>query len=181
MKPKFLLFSWLVALLIVLNAPLFSRVVRADEPPLAPANHQVLSRNKKFVAVFDWKAKKTTVYAIQKSKRKTKLWQMSGWHRNAYLADNGRNLIVFYPGANLLNLGYKPNDVMITFYERGKLLRQVRLNEIVPNPTPDKFRRTVSHYSWLESYGLEGDKFIINTLQKKRLVFAVKTGKSVGK
>lgn len=106
---------------------------------------------------------------------------MNGWHLNAYLSDNGRNLIVFYPGANLLNLGYKADDVMMTFYDRGKVLRQVRLNKIVPNSTPDIFRRTVSHYSWLESYGLVGDKFIINTLNQKRLIFDIKTGKRLSK
>lgn len=176
MKSKILLVSSLVAF----SALQFSQAARADSPLPAPSTHQISSYNKKFVAVLDWKAQKTTVYAIQKSK-KTKLWQMNGWHQNAYLADNGRNFIAFYPGANLLDLDYQPTDVMMTFYDRGKLLRKVRLNEIVANPTPDKFRRTVSHYSWIESYGLVGDKFVIDTLQKKSLAFDIQTGKHLQK
>ena len=177
MKPKYSLFSWL----LLASALIVSNVVRADSPLPAPANHTVLSHNGKFQAEFDWKAKKTTVYARKNATRQAKVWQMNGWHLNAFLADNGRNLVVFYAGANLLNLDYRPDDVMIKFYDRGKLLRQVRLNQIIANPTPDKFRRTVSHYSWLESYGTDGDKFILNTLQKKRLVFDIKTGKSLRK
>ena len=144
MKPKDSLFAWL----FLANALIVSNVVRADAPLPAPANRTILSRNGKFQAEFDWHTKKTTIYARQNATRKTKLWQMNGWHRNAFLADNGRNLIVFYAGANLLNLSYKPDDVVITFYDRGTLLRQVRLNQIIPSPTPNKFRRTVSHYNW---------------------------------
>ena len=176
MKTKLLLLSSLIAF----NALQFSHSTRADSPLPAPSNRRITSSNGKFVAWLDWKAQKTTVYSVQKSK-KTKLWQMNGWHPNAYLADNGRNFIAFYPGANLLNLDYKPSDVMMTFYDRGKRLRQVRLNEIVPNPTPDKFRRTVSHYSWIESYGLVGDKFVIDTLQKKTLAFDIQTGQRLKK
>ena len=177
-QPKTKISLWCLLSAMLLTG---SNATRADAPLPAPANHKILSRNGKFAAEFDWKAKKTTIYARKNATRQAKLWQMNGWHLNAFLADNGRNLIVFHAGANLLNLNYQPDDVMIKFYDRGTLLRQVRLNQIIANPTPDKFRRTVSHYNWLESYGLEGDKFIINTLQKKRLVFDIKTGKSLRK
>ena len=165
-----------ITLLPLLALSLTTSLARADEPLPPPTTRNVKSPSGRYVALSQIKPAKTTVYKLEKG-RKTQLWEMNGWFRNAFLCDDGRHLIAFYDGANLLNLEYRPDDVMMRFYERGKLLRAVRLNQIIAQPTPDKFRRTVSHYAWLESYGLNArHQFEIRTLRQKTLLFDPKTG-----
>ena len=72
---------------------------RADEPLPPPADHWIYSANKKYSAFFSVKEKKTIVYQLVKPparrQKKFKIWEMEGWYRNAYLSNNGQNLIVF--------------------------------------------------------------------------------------
>lgn len=157
---------------------------KADEPLPAPADHWVKSANGKYTAFFQVKENRTTVFEVVKSSRKnppTKRWEMEGWFRNAYLSNDGANLIVFYNGANLLDLDFEPDEPMISFYERGKLLNQVRLNQLIKNPSPETLPKTVSHYRWVATYGLnEKQIFEVSTIEKKRFEFDIKTGLPIG-
>ena len=159
-------------------------IAKADEPLPPPADYLILSQNKKFKAFFSVENKTTTVYEIQKIKRREKLskiWEMPGWFRNTFLSNDGDNLVVAYDGANLLELDYKPEQVMISFYSRGQLLNEVRLNQLIENPVPEKLVKTVSHYQWVSTYGLNsGQVFEVNTISKKRFLFDVKSGLPVG-
>lgn len=153
---------------------------KADEPLPPPTDYSIFSANGKYTASFQVKEKKTSVYRIDKSSpqpQKIKLWEMDGWFRNTFLSNDGENLIVAYDGANLLALNYAPDKVMISFYRQGDLIKRVRLNQLIENPTPAKLRKTVSHYSWVETYGLNEKQFFeVNTIERKKFLFDIKTG-----
>ncbi len=155
-------------------------ITKADEPLPPPADYSISSQNNKFEAFFDVKNDFTFVYKIEKVKRKvtkTKLWEMPGWYRNAFLSNDGENSIAVYDGANLLELDYKVNQVMISFYQQGKLLNEIRLNQLIKNPVPENLERTVSHYKWVSTHGLNNKQiFEVNTAAKKRFLFDIKTG-----
>lgn len=176
-------FSFLLRLAFV-NLVVLTINVIADEPLPPPTDYWTYSANKQYAAFFQVKEKRTTVYQIDKSarqKKKTKLWEMDGWYRNTYLSNDGDNLVVAYEGANLLNLNYQTDQVMISFYDKGNLLNQVRLDQLIENPTPDKLEKTVSHYRWVDSYGLnEKQLFEVNTVEKKKFLLDVKTGLPIG-
>jgi hypothetical protein len=180
MRPKQLLFS----VFLVISVLSLIVKVKADTPLPPPADYWISSQNNKFKAFFDVKNKTTLVYRIEKIKRKEKkekIWQMEGWFRNTFLSNDGKNLVVAYNGANLLELDYKIDEVMISFYNEGNLLNQIRLNQLIENPLPEKLERTTSHFKWVSTYGINAEQmFEINTVAKKQFLFDLKTGLSIG-
>lgn len=155
----------------------------ADEPLPPPKDYFINSANGKYTAFFSVKDKKTIVYELvgKIKKEKQKIWEMDGWFRNTYLSNDGNNLIVAYEGANLLDNNYKTDQVMISFYDKGKLLKEIKLNQLIENPVPEKLEKTVSHYSWVETYGMnENQQFEVNTIKKKKFLFDIKTGNIIG-
>lgn len=152
----------------------------ADGPLEAPADKNIYSMNRKFVAFLDYKNKKTTVYKVNKNGKKeerARLWEMPGWFRNAALSDDGEHFVVLYEGANLLKLDYKQDEVMLTFYKHDAIINQVRLNQLLQNPGPSDLQKTVSHYKWCESFGFDQNgKYIVNTAEKRTFIFDVSTG-----
>jgi hypothetical protein len=180
MRPKQLLFS-----VFVVVAVLSSIVkIKADTPLPPPADYWISSQNNKFKAFFDVKNKTTSVYKVEKIKRKEKkekIWQMEGWFRNTFLSNDGKNLVVAYNGANLLELDYKIDEVMVSFYDEGSLLNQIRLNQLIESPSPEKLERTESHFKWVTTYGINAEQiFEINTVAKKQFLFDLKTGLPIG-
>lgn len=175
---------FILPVLAFVNLIVFTCAARADEPLPPPADYSINSANGKYTATFQVKENRTTVYAVDKSSRKkvkTKLWEMEGWFRNTYLSNDGANLIVFYDGANLLETDYKPDEVMISFYDKGNLLNEIRLNQLVKDPSPAALVKTVSHYRWVDTYGMnEKQIFEVNTIEKKRFEFDIKTGQPIG-
>ena len=169
------------AILLFLSVFLLGSIaVRADEPLPPPADYEKYSANHKFKAVFDAEDKTTIVYRVEKNGKKeknTKLWEMAGWYRNTYLSNDGKNLVVVYDGANLLNLDYKTDEVMISFYGEGNLINQIHLDQLLENPEPKNLEKTVSHYKWVQSYGLnQKELFEVNTPEKKQFLFSLETG-----
>jgi hypothetical protein len=172
-----------VILPVLLCLALLPVTVSADEPLEAPGNKTIYSLNRKYSAFLDYERKITTVYSVSKrgrTEQRTKLWEMPGWFRNASLADDGEHLVVAYEGSNLLDLNYKQDEVMLTFYRRGELINRVRLNELLEDARPSKLERTVSHYKWTESYGFdEHGRYVVNTVEKRQFIFDVDTGQPV--
>jgi|GEM_PF-950482 len=172
-----------VTRLVLLSLLLLPVAAVADEPLEAPANKTIYSLNGKFSAFLDYDRKITTVYSIGRRGRReqrTKLWEMHGWFRNASLANDGEHLVVAYEGSNLLNLDYKQDEVMLTFYRRGEVINRVRLNELLEDPRPSSLERTVSHYKWSGTYGFdEQGRYIVNTIEKRLFIFDVATGRPI--
>lgn len=161
---------------------LLSVYIKADDPLPPPADYAIKSANGNYEAFFSVKDKKTTVYELsgRTKKEKRKLWEMEGWFRNTFLSNDGNNLVIAYEGANLLDENYKADQIMISFYEREKLLKTIRLNELIESPTPENLEKTVSHYKWVETYGInEKQQFKINTIKKKKFLFDIKTGNPI--
>lgn len=120
----------------------------------------------------------TSVYRRRAGGMREMLWSMSGWFRVAALSNDGEYLVTGYDGVNLLPLDYKEDQIMLSFYDRGRLLRHVRLNELFTDFS--KLVRTVSHYHWGEYLGLnENDHYVLELVDKRWLLFNVKTGQVI--
>ncbi|HEX5036097.1 MAG TPA: hypothetical protein VFX30_02960 [bacterium] len=150
----------------------------ADAPLPPPELRTFCSRNGFFCAATDPEARLTTVYRRRAGGVQESLWSMPGWFRVAYLSSDGEYLVTGYDGLNLLPLDYKKDEVMLSFYDRGKLIRQVRLNEMIADFS--KLEKTASHYQWGKLLGLNADDHLTVELADKRwLLYNVKTGQLI--
>ena len=127
----------LIILVLACAVPAF-----ADSPLPPPAVQTTKSENKRFEVISD-PEKGTRCIDLSSSKE---LWKLPDWYRWAFLCDDGRHFITAYGGLNLLSLSYKGSDVMLTFWDSGKLIKKVTVDELIPDKKI--LKRTVSHYSW---------------------------------
>ena len=173
---------------------LFWSAARAGEPLPPPEAKAVCSQNGFFCAVMDPEQKVTTVVRRRAGGVSQPLWSMDGWFRVAYVSNDGEYLVTGYDGVNLLPLKYKKDQVMISFYDRGRLIGQVRLNEMISDfsklekvasrdtalATARGGSQTVSHYRWGDYMGLNSeDHLTVELADKTWLLFDVRTGKMI--
>lgn len=117
----------------------------------------------------------TTVYRRRAGGVKEPLWSMKGWFRIAALSSDGEYLVTGFDGGNLLPIDYSKDQVMLSFFDRGRLIRQVRLSELVTDFST--LKKTVSHYEWGHYLGLNAqDHFTVELLDKRWILFDAKTG-----
>jgi hypothetical protein len=145
----------------------------ADAPVPPPARITVCSPNGRFCAVAD--PQRNVVIGYRAQDPDTELWRVSSWQRAFHLADDGDHLVVCYRGLNLLPLDYEPDWVMLRFFNRGALVRQWRLRELVPDLT--KLKRSVSHYEWGQCVGFQADgSYEVTTADRGSLRFDATSG-----
>jgi hypothetical protein len=150
----------------------------ADSPPRAPFDYKAQSMNGRCYAFLEARQKRTTVFMLTKAGPPKPLWEMPGWFREASLSNDCEHLVIGFEGSNLLPLDFKPDLVLLSFYERGRLLRVVKLNELIPDV--HRLRRTVSHYSWGRFIGFdEKNQYLLETVEGLRIAFDVSTGKQM--
>ena len=148
---------------------------RSDAPLPPPAVVTRCSTDKLHCASADPAANTLTVYAMRGGERGAAVWTMSGWERVFDLANGGERLVACYSGMNLLPLDYGPEWPMLKFYQRGELVRQVLLRELIRDRS--KLRRTVSHYEWGRCRGFSDDgAYEVETVDRGVLLFDAATG-----
>jgi hypothetical protein len=151
----------------------------ADAPLPAPAKRTIRSPNKRFFAVMDPDKKWTTVYRTAPDGRATEVWGMRGWFRVAHLADDGEHLVAGSDGMDLLPIDHEKDQVMITFFGRGERIKDIPLDRLIRDPS--QLRRTASHYYWGNYLGFDrAGRYVVETVEGRRLRFDVKTGEVVG-
>ena len=145
------------------------------DAPLAPRSPVTkCSPSRQFCATADPRLDVVLVYPTHDRQRER--WRPAGWERAFDLADDGDHLVVCYSGLNLLPLDYQPEWVLLRFYDRGTLLRQWTVRELIPDPT--KLRRTASHYEWGGCAGFRPDgSFEVRTVDRGALRFEVRSGR----
>lgn len=174
------LFSILLTVVVFLWGQALAEptVIREASGLQREAGKAVCSLNGFFCAVMDPEQKVTTVVRRRAGGVSQPLWSMDGWFRVAYVSNDGEYLVTGYDGVNLLPLNYKRNQVMISFYDRGKLIRQVRLNEMISDFS--KLEKVASHYRWGECLGLNSeDHLTVELVDKTWLMFDIKTGQII--
>lgn len=167
------LFKWILAVSICagLCMPLAGW---ADQPLEVPQNLKIIAPSGNCWACSDAENKTTTVYKRIKGKS-TKLWTIKGWYRVAALASDCEHFVTGYEGVNLLPDDYSPDMIMLSFYRKETLIRQVPLKELVKDLS--KLEKTASHWSWGYYMGLERDLYYrVKTVDRGEVVFDMKTG-----
>lgn len=141
----------------------------ADAPLPAPEDKAVCSPSGVACAVMNVDAGRTSFV-----KDGRVLWRMPGWFRDAYLADDGEHFVVGYDGLSLL-WEPRPDTTMITFWRRGRLVRDVALSEVIEDFS--RLERTASHLLWGHTVGFDArGRFLVHTVEDRMLAFDVESG-----
>ncbi|MCS7026801.1 MAG: hypothetical protein NZV14_18530 [Bryobacteraceae bacterium] len=148
--------------------------LQADAPPKPPATYTVYSNNGKFHAEVNLSRQRTTVYRGSGKTRQT-LWSVPGWFRVAAVSDDGNILVTGYDGVNLLPLHFTGEEVLLTFFDRGKVTAKVTVRDLFPDPK--QLRRTVSHWAWGDYLGFNAqNQFQVKLVTGSIVTFDPRTG-----
>jgi len=145
---------------------------------------------------------RTTVYALKEG-REGEEWSMQGFHRKVHLANDGQHLVIAYEDLVLRSdsaadessdlvaknlrdsihawgpATYSPDMVMLQFVERGRIVHEVTLHELMPDLS--KMIKTASSWHWGDAspgFNNRGE-FLVQTADYRKLHFDVKTGRLV--
>ena len=84
-------------------------------------------------------------YVLDEEGELKELWRLEGsYHYEGYISNDGRYLVGLGPRGG--DDTEKYSDQAIAFYDRGKLLKDYRVNELIKDVT--KLEHSVSHYQW---------------------------------
>lgn len=149
----------------------------ADAPP-APAPMTICSLSARICATRE--PARGTVLVSRRSPggQSRPLWRAPTRGQNLQVADDGRSLVEFYPGSNLLELGAGRGTTVLTFHRPGVPPVRVTLGEVVRNPAG--LPRTTSHRQWASTYGYDGrGHYLLETAEGRRFLFNPQTGRPV--
>jgi hypothetical protein len=142
---------------------------------------EIYAQNKKFYAYADFAANRTTVFGIVRQgsiDRRAELWSMPGCHEMLGLSSDGNRLILGCRMEDQSIIGSNPEGVILTFIEKGDVIREICLEEIVTDWS--KISGTgVSHalgrYRRLNPAGY----YIVEMMDKTPLLFDLQDGEKV--
>lgn len=110
------------------------------------------------------------------NKEKKALWQIPGWHRWLFIANDGKHAVIGYDGMNLIPQDYNNHMVLISFWREGKKIRDVTLEEVVPKKA--MLKKTTSHYHWGSIEGIDRKgRLVIKRADEKVLLYNLETGR----
>lgn len=145
-----------------------------------PKIKQVWSRNKEFVADVNFDVKTTKISRVKwqgNIGRSTLVWSMEGAFSAAWLADDGDHLVVGYEGGNLVPPNYDKDQVMLSFFRRGKIINQVRLSQLIADFSG--LEKAGPNYRWVRYSGLNTcGHLVLETVEGRELLFDITTGQA---
>jgi hypothetical protein len=154
--------------------------LQADSPPFVAEPSTIGTWSGAFEALNDPDASTFTVYRRQPNGRGAKLWGMKIYAEGAtYLADDGEHVAVGYWGGELVPFSVRPDQPMISFYRRDRLIGAVSLSELVRDY--QHLPRGVSHYRWGDFLGFyeNSTRFAVQTKEGRYVILDAATGKIV--
>lgn len=86
------------------------------------------------------------VYRKSPEGNRTALWTMPGWHRAAFVSDDGRHLVKCNSGLNFVPIDYDADMSLVEIWREGTLIHRLSLRAVVGDPS--RMIRTASHYVW---------------------------------
>ena len=116
-------------------------------------------------------------YKISEDGDFEEVWRTEGWYTfEGYLSEDGRFFVRFGPWASDQE---NHTDLAIAFYDRGKLLKEYQVKELIRKP--DFLEDSVSHYVWRPAIqtkpnGFYGGTFHLVMIDKTSYSFNYETG-----
>ena len=88
---------------MIVSFAMVSSQIRADEPLELPVQKTVSSPDSSIIAISDPVLSTTKII---NNKTKKLLWQIPGWHRWLFVANDGKHVVTGYGGINLIPRDY---------------------------------------------------------------------------
>jgi hypothetical protein len=163
--------AWHIVLACVALTQILPPRAWADSPLPMPEAFTVCSSDKQTCAASDPKAQLTSITHKPSKSR----WQIQGWHRAIYLANDGQSLVIGYSGINLVPIDVDLKQTILSFYKHEQLIRKVPLNEFYQKRS--QMPKTASHRAWGYVQGFnEKNELQVNLEDGRRLFYSAKTG-----
>lgn len=121
-------------------------------------------------------------YKISDDGKFEEVWRTEGWYTfEGYLCEDGRYFVRFGPWASDQE---NHTDLAIGFYDRGKLLKEYQVKELIRKP--DLLEDSVSHYMWrpatqTKPNGFYGGTFHLVMIDKTTYSFDYETGEIINR
>jgi len=149
---------------------------RADAPLIEDPDPRMESANGRFFAVPGPNQRSTLVFRRDGSHGRVKLWEMRGWPYAGYLDDDGEYVAAGDWDVQVLRRGYSGDEVIVSFYRRGDLIKSLRVTDILRRPK-NLGAPSEAGYHWGAWVGFVGlHRFALETAEGRRLVYDVTTG-----
>lgn len=143
---------------------------------------QIYSPNKRCYAKADLSANRTTVFGrVGQGRiyRQFELWSMDGCHEMLALTNDGERLVTGFNTEGRAILGSHPDLVILTVFEKGKMVREMRLRDLLPDdeslPEVDSLG-VWGRYRRINPAGY----YIIETIGNETVLFNVEKGEIAG-
>jgi hypothetical protein len=157
----------------VILAIALGTAVYADSPLRPPSDFRICDHFTNYCAHLST-TEGTTVYRITGKFQSEELYSVEGWHRDAHLSPDGRYFVAGFDGLNLVPQDVSPEQIMVSIFDRGKLVHEVRLKQLFNSL--DSLRRTISHLEWGWIGGVTTDAVILETTEGDAYI-KLETGK----
>jgi len=152
---------------------------RADAPLIEDRDPRIDSANGRFFAVPGPEKKSALVFRRDGPDGRVKLWEMKGWPYAGYLDDDGESFAVGDWDVHVLKRGYRGDEVIVSFYRRGELIKSLRVADILRRPK-NLGSPSEGGYHWGTWVGFVGlHRFALDTAEGRRLIYDVTTGSLV--
>ena len=139
---------------VVVATLLLAAYARADLPLGPPQDYEIRSPNGRYVAKITVTPPQTSIYKIENG-RELLQWSMDGFHRQAYLADDGEHLVIGYvnlawageddskpsvelpaetkpkPMSSEKIVTYSPDMTILQFLKRDEVFREIKFRELI--------------------------------------------------
>jgi hypothetical protein len=160
--------------LLLVTATLTVCIARGDTPLPPPSKITATSPSGRIRAISD-PNEGTRVEEVTMQKV---LWSLPDWHRSMFVSDDGQHLVTEYDGLNLIPVGFSDDLVLLTFWRKGRKIREVTVGDLFPNRKG--LVRTVSHYAWRRSIDFDASgRLRVSQIDGKTWLFDVSTGNIV--
>lgn len=116
-------------------------------------------------------------YTMDSDGKLTKQWETSGWYAyEGFISDDGRYFVSLDPHSCDQE---KHTDIAVAFYDRGTLLKQYRVCDLIKDPA--SLSDSVIYYQWRpfkQSFSdrISNHNFCLTMIDKTRYLFDVETG-----
>lgn len=140
-----------------------------------PASVTVYSPNRQYFLVHQPKSSKISTYQRLGNGVEPKLmWTSYGKYREIAIADDGNHMVASI--GNVIPTDYNDDVIVLTFFKRSQPIRHVRLKHVMGDYSK-LIKTKKGQYVWGFFRGFDRNgHYEIETAEKKRIAFDVKTG-----
>jgi hypothetical protein len=137
-------------------------------------DERLLSRNGKFYALPHPKKAITPVYRVGKP-HDTEIYRLPGSEPTTFVSDDGDYAVVGNIGNNLLPADVRPDEPMLRFFYRARLIKTVVLQDLIAHIAAA--RGSSPRWTWGTYEGFFGaHEFMVDTIEGRRITYNVSTG-----